>query len=353
MMDELPLPDHYNPETVAGVWRVPYQDRASQAKAWAKKHDIRPASEDDFKIMLMLVDVQNTFCIPGFELFVGGRSGTAAVDDNQRLCQFIYRNMHRITQICPTLDSHQAMQIFHGIFLINDQGEHPPPYTLMSVKDIETGAWRFNPKIAESLGIDAGYGQEYLQHYVKRLKQGGKYDLTIWPYHAMLGSIGHALVPAVEEAVFSHGIARYSRPDFQLKGNHALTENYSVLGAEVLDGPDGRQVAQKNDRLMKKLTRYDAVIIAGQAKSHCVAWTVEDILNENNRLDKELCRKIYLLEDCTSPVVIPGGIDYTDPAREAFQRFADAGMHIVKSTDSMSAWRGMDRVRNGCSTVDC
>ncbi len=30
-----------------------------------------------------------------------------------------------------------------------------------------------------------------------QLKQHGKYDLTIWPYHVMLGSIGHALVAAV------------------------------------------------------------------------------------------------------------------------------------------------------------
>ena len=40
---------------------------------------------------LLLVDVQNTFCIPGYELFVGGQSGNGAVEDNMRLCQFIYR----------------------------------------------------------------------------------------------------------------------------------------------------------------------------------------------------------------------------------------------------------------------
>jgi nicotinamidase-related amidase len=337
-MDELPLPGHYNPDNVGDVWRVPYQDRASQASAWAKRHNIRPASEDDSNIMLLLVDVQNTFCIPGFELFVGGRSGTAAVDDNRRLCRFIYRNMHRITAVCNTLDTHQAMQIFHGIFLVNDQGQHPSPYSLITLEDIESGRWRFNPIIAIGLDIDAGYGQAYLQHYVKTLKKGGKYDLTIWPYHAMLGGIGHALVPAVEEAVFFHALARYSQPDFQIKGNHPLTENYSVLHAEVLDGPDGRNVAPKNDRLMKMLIQYDTIIVAGQAKSHCVAWTVEDLLNEISKIDASLCRRIYLLEDCTSPVVIPGEIDYSDQAGAAFQRFADAGMHLVKSTDPIRSW---------------
>ena len=38
-------------------------------------------------------DVQNTFCLPDFELFVSGRSGTGAVDDNRRLCEFIYRHI--------------------------------------------------------------------------------------------------------------------------------------------------------------------------------------------------------------------------------------------------------------------
>ena len=341
-MDELPLPEHYHSETVGDVWRVPYEERASQAMTWAKKYDIQPASADDFKNLLVLVDVQNTFCIPGFELFVGGRSGTAAVDDNRRLCQFVYRNIHRITAICPTLDTHQAMQIFHGIFLVNDQGEHPAPYTLVTVEDIESGAWRFNPNIADSLQIDAGYGEAYLQHYVKSLKKGGKYDLTVWPYHAMLGGIGHALVPAVEEAVFFHALARYSQPDFQIKGNNPLTENYSVLQAEVQDGPDGRNVAQNNERLITALLQYDVVIFAGQAKSHCVAWTVEDILYEIKKLDKNLCRKIYLLDDCTSPVVIPGAIDYSDQAEEAFQRFSDAGMHIVNSSDPMSSWPGFN-----------
>jgi len=60
------------------------------------------------------------------------------------------------------------------------------------------------------------------------------------------------------------------------------------------------------------------VIIAGQAKSHCVAWTIEDLLNEINGSDAALAQKIYLLEDCTSPVVIPGVIDYTEDADSAF-----------------------------------
>jgi nicotinamidase-related amidase len=232
---ELSIPPHFDPGKVGEVWKVAYQELAQDGKKWAKEHRLKPASRDKVKISLLLVDVQNTFCIPDFELFVGGATGTGAVDDNLRLCQFIYRNVDVITEICPTMDTHQAMQIFHSIFLVNSQGEHPEPYTLITPEDIEQGVWRFNPELSSSLDIDETYGQEYLRHYTRQLKKGGKYDLTIWPYHAMLGGIGHALVSAVEEAIFFHGIARYSQPDFQVKGGNPFTENYSVLRPEVLE----------------------------------------------------------------------------------------------------------------------
>jgi nicotinamidase-related amidase len=338
---ELPIPPHFNPDKVGEVWRVPYEERAEEAERWAKQHNIQPTANDRFKICLVAVDVQNTFCIPGFELFVGGRSGTGAVDDSRRLCEFIYRNLGVITQIAPTMDTHQAMQIFHSVFWVNDEGEHPSPFTLISEEDVVKGRWKFNFALGHSFGIDEDYAQRHLLNYTRTLKEGGKYDLTIWPYHVMLGSIGHALVPAVEEAIFFHGIARCSQPSFQVKGDNPFTEHYSVLGPEVLEGPDGEPIAQNNIKFIERLLQFDAVIIAGQAKSHCVAWTIDDLLENITIRDEKLAEKVYLLEDCTSPVVVLGAMDYTDEANAAFQRFADAGMHAVRSTDPIESWPGI------------
>ena len=89
---------------------------------------------------------------------------------------------------------------------------------------------------------------------------------------------------------------------------------------------------------LQRLLEFDAVIIAGQAKSHCVAWTIQDLLSEILTHDPQLAKKVYLLEDCTSPVVVPNVVDYTDQADAAFKHFADAGMHLVKSTDAMETW---------------
>ena len=331
------MPPHFDPDRVGAVWRVDYERRARDAAAWAAEHDIRPASEDSPRVCLLAVDVQNTFCIPGFELFVGGRSGTGAVDDSRRLCEFVYRNLGTITQVFPSLDTHHAMQVFHAIWLVDEAGNHPEPYTLVSAEDVESGRWRVNEAVADALGLDRGYAARHLAHYTRALAGGGKYDLTIWPYHAMLGGIGHALVPAVEEALFFHSIARYSQPEFQVKGDQPLTEHYSMLGPEVTEGPDGERLGGLNTALIEKLLEFDAVVVAGQAKSHCIAWTIDDLL-EHETVRLQLAERTYLLEDCTSPVVVPGTVDYTDEADAAFERYAEAGMHVVQSTTPIEQW---------------
>jgi nicotinamidase-related amidase len=337
----LPTPPHFEPWRVGEVWRVPYAARAEEARAWAGEHGLRPAAEDALRVCLLAVDVQSTFCIPGFELFVGGRSGVAAVDDNRRLCQFVYRNLGTITQVVASLDTHHAMQVFHPIWLVDERGRHPEPYTLVSHEEVEAGRWRVNPRVAEALGREPGYLARHLLHYTRRLAEGGKYQLTIWPYHAMLGGVGHALVPAVEEAVFFHTVARQSQLDLRVKGDNPLTEHYSILGPEVTEGPDGDVIGEQDTDLVNRLLSFDAVVVAGQAKSHCVAWTIDDLLGVEDERVHLLARRTYLLEDCMSPIVVPGVVDYTAEADAAFRRFVAAGMHVVRSTDPIRSWPGL------------
>ena len=334
-MRELSLPPHFDPDRVGDVWRVPYQELALAAQAWSEEHGLQPALEDGFRICLVAVDVQNTFCIPGFELYVQG-----AEHDNRRLCEFLYRNLGSITGTIPTLDTHRAMQIFHPIWLVDEEGRHPEPYTLVTPEDVEAGRWRVNPAAVESTGIEADYAQDQLLDYTQKLARSGKYNLTIWPYHAMLGGSGHALVSSVEEAIFFHTIARSSQPSVQVKGDNPLTEHYSILGPEITEGPDGLTIAGVNDLLIQQLSGYDAIVVAGQAKSHCVAWTIADLLEGDDERERALAPHTYLLEDCTSPVVVPG-MDYTEQADAAFERFAAAGMHVVRSTDPIESWPGI------------
>ena len=149
----LPLPEFYDPGTVGTVWRVPYEERCQQARDWARQHALQPVSVDSTKTWLMLIDVQNTFCIPGFELYVAGRTGLGAVEDNVRLCEFIYRNLGNITHITATMDTHLTMQVFHAIFFVDNDGNHPAPYTDIHASELRAGKWMFNPALALSLGL--------------------------------------------------------------------------------------------------------------------------------------------------------------------------------------------------------
>lgn len=328
-MTSLPIPDFFDPSRVGEIWKVDYSARAADAKAFALRHDLKPVSTSSERISLLLIDVQNTFCIPGFELFVGGRSGNGAVEDNVRLCQFIYRNLDKLTHIIATMDTHKSQQIFHPIFFIDAQGDHPAPYTDIHVDELQSGKWTFNPALASQFGIAPEYGQQMMIHYAETLKKVGKYALTVWPYHAMLGGIGHALVPAVEEAIFFHSHARLDQPHFAIKGDKPFTENYSVVGPEVLTGPMGEVLGAHDPQFIQHLREVDKLYIAGQAKSHCVAWTVQDLLDDIMATDTELAKKIYLLDDCSSAVVVPGVVDHTDAANDAYAWFEKAGMHIV------------------------
>jgi nicotinamidase-related amidase len=339
--EPLPLPPHWNPDKVGEVWRVDYAQRFADASRWRDTHAIPSVAADRFRVALVVVDMQNTFCSPGFELFVAGRSGTGALDDSRRLCEFVYRNLDRLTLIVPTLDTHQALQIFHPALIVDAAGRHAEPFTVVTAADVEAGRWRIRPEAAQGLGLDPDYAEEHLRYYTRALEDGGKYSLTVWPFHAMLGGIGYALVAALEEALFFHSIARFAPLDFQPKGDNPLTEHYSMLGPEVEYDREGEPLGRRNAPLIERLLQYDAVLIAGEAKSHCVAWTVEDLLSDPNVQERGLDEKVYLLEDCTSSVVVPGLVDHSDEADAAFARFVQSGAHLVRSDTPMADWPGV------------
>ena len=59
---------------------------------------------------------------------------------------------------------------------------------------------QINPDVCSELHLDLEEARQYLLHYTRRLEEGARYKWTIWPYHSLLGSLGHCLVSAVDEA---------------------------------------------------------------------------------------------------------------------------------------------------------
>src|SRR5688500_20412917 len=199
-----PIPEFFDANKVGTVWRIPYEQRAQQARDWARQYGLQPASADSIKTWLMLIDVQNTFCIPEFELYVGGRTGRGAVEDNTRLCEFTYRNLGNITHITATLDTHKAMQVFHAIFFVDADGNHPAPYTDIHSSELRAGKWTFNSALAFQFGIAPEYGQQMITHCAEELEKKSNFALTIYPYYYIISELGHAHVSYVDKAKLFH-----------------------------------------------------------------------------------------------------------------------------------------------------
>lgn len=317
----LPAPMFYEPTQVREIYVERAGLVADVAVEYRKKHEIAPAAQDKFRIAAFGIDAQVGFCTPGASLFVPG-----AVEDTQRVLDWLYRHLDKITQLQFSLDTHRVFQIFHPAWWIDDDGKHPAPFTPVTYADVKSGRWKPVAHPAEAL------------EYVKRLEATGKYVLTVWPYHTLLGGLSHALVPALMEAAIFHSIARSAQAHFETKGTHAMTENYSVLAPEVRE-LGGQSVGTFNAAFFKMLMDFDRIYVFGQAKSHCVLSTLRDMQENIASVDPKLMSKIWILEDATSPVPappidpLPKALDFPRIAEEAFAELKAAGMNIVKTTD--------------------
>ncbi|MEZ4297747.1 MAG: nicotinamidase [Polyangiaceae bacterium] len=342
---ELPLPSFYDPKNADRFAYAPDEQAVFTAAAEHRRaHGIRPSGSDGKEVHLLLIDVQKDFCFPQGSLFVGGRSGRGAMDDSRRIAEMVYRNLGGISQITTTMDTHFAYQIFFPSFWVDREGEPLGAHREISAEEVDSGEVRPNPTVAKWLcGGNYGWLVQQARHYTRELTKAGKYKLYLWPPHCLLGGAGHALSGVVHEARLFHAFARGAQSHVEVKGGHPLTENYSILQPEVLTRHDGRPLAQRNTGFLRTLLGADAVLIAGQAASHCVKSSIDDLLSEVVATDPKLARKIYVLTDCMSAVAVPDGkgglaADFTPLAEAALQRFADAGMNLVMSTDPMESW---------------
>jgi nicotinamidase/pyrazinamidase len=306
------FPKFYDPNRIGSLF---YPD-VSTIAAQAESAGLAPAEEDMVKVLLLIIDMQVDFCHQGGTLFVPG-----APADVRRLIEFIYRNAERISHITCSLDSHYPFQIFHPAWWVDIDGKHPPPFTIISTQDVEGGKWR------------PLFKADWSTRYVKRLQLEAKKQLTIWPYHVPIGAVGNALDPELWSAVFWHSIARRSQPTWWTKGSIPQTEHYSIVKPEI-EVPEEPQGTLSTD-FIQALEEYDYLVIAGEAESHCVLETAEDLVRVFRDRPDQL-NKILLLKDCTSPVVHPE-VDFHAIARARFAEYEKLGLRFIDSTDPLPA----------------
>lgn len=304
------IPSFYDPSRIGTLF---YPDAGSIA-AEAEQAGLPPADHDDPRVQLLLIDMQVDFCHERGALHVPGSR-----DDIRRVIEFIYRNAERITQITCTLDSHVPFQIFHPSWWADAEGNHPAPFTIIQASDVDGGRWR--PLRDEA----------WSREYVHRLQQEAKKQLTIWPYHVPIGGIGNALDPELWSAVFWHAVARRCQPTWWTKGSIPRTEHYSALRPEI--HVTGHPQGGLSTDFVDMIDEYDHVLIAGEAESHCVLETVEDMVEIFKHTPERLAR-VFVLRDCMSPVMHPE-VDFHAIALKQFAAYEKQGARFIKSTDPL------------------
>lgn len=282
---------------------------------------------------LLLVDVQKDFH-PGGSLAI-----PTADRDAERIATLIrVHGATSIDRIVATLDTHQKLHIAHpSVWWSEDGTKHPDPFTIITADDIRNRVWKprsdlqippnsIDPAVFpdisnvqdESGNLDL---TKYCLEYATRLEAAGRFQICIWPEHCLIGSAGHGLVDTVRQAVNEWSEQTGRSVEWVWKGQNILTEMYSALAADVPVTTD----TAFNGSLQASLEQSDRLLVCGQALSHCVNYTLRDIVE---KWPKDRVSGIVLLQDCSSAV--PG----FEPAAAIFLNDMEtAGVQIQTSID--------------------
>ena len=303
------MPSFYDPASVGKIYDPDFQAAYSEGVKAFKS----PAAKDSPRVLLWLIDVQIDFVFPAP---TGRLTVPGAIDDTKRTIEFIYDNVHEITQISASLDTHTPFQIFYPTWWKDANGQHPQPYTVITADDVKNGKWKPVTEPVWSI------------RYLDELEKDGRKQLMIWPFHCMEGTAGRALVPALSEAIMYHSGARSAQPSYLTKGTIAHTEFYSVVEPEVKYSkhPDGGL----NTRFLDMVSNFDLIYVAGQARSHCVLETMNSTVRHFGATSPEAIKKLRFLDDCTSSIT-----GFETATEDRIREFAREGVSLVKSTDAI------------------
>ena len=297
---------------------------------------------------LLLIDVQNDFH-PGGSLAI-----PTAHEDAARIAALIRQNARNIHRIVATLDSHPKLHIAHPCFWWSgdekekeeEEGQqqqqqqqrqpqprrHPDPFTILSADDVRKGIWKprsdlqflqlppsqggvtIDPTVfaASATNICNENGQlldiqQYCIEYCTRLEERGRFQLCIWPEHCLIGSPGHAIVNDIRAALNEWSDQTGRSVEWVMKGQHPLTEMYSAIAADV---PVSTETAFNVALTTSLLTPGTRLLVAGQAMSHCVNYTMRDLVSiwkqnastMDHRTSATATTDLILLIDCASAV---------------------------------------------------
>ncbi|MCK9154788.1 MAG: hypothetical protein M0P12_01600 [Paludibacteraceae bacterium] len=226
------------------------------------------------KTLLFTIDPQNDFVFENGMLPVPN-----AKQDMARIINFLNTRGQEIDDILISLDAHSCIHVGHPNFWEMKDGSEVNPFTLVDAEMLK----KIKPRFCEA--------------YVKAdIKKNG--PVMIWPEHCIKGDFGFCvytpLMTAIDEWQIKHG-----KPvTFVEKGMDIRFEMHSAFSRG------------KNLDVLKFISTYDRVLVCGEALTHCVKQTVDDMVKFFGVLDKT---QIIVFNDCTSPII---GFDISDWIKE-------------------------------------
>lgn len=260
------------------------------------------------KSALIVIDAQNDFHdIPGAALAVPGSS-----KDTGRIADFV-KKINPST-IFSSLDSHYSLDISHVAWWEQGNGQPVTPFTMIFADDIKTG--KYVAKIDPRRSLK----------YVEDLEANGEFNHFIWPDHCLIGTPGHALLPVYFDAIRDWTNKNLKWVNFINKGTNPYTEHFGIFRANVPLNDDPS--TQVNQGIFQTLNSHDVVFLAGQARTHCVANSLRQML----QISPQLASKIVVLEDCMSNVAgLPN--DFYTYVDSIYEEAIKQGVRTAKSTD--------------------
>ena len=265
-------------------------------------------------LRLLVIDPQNDFMdMQGAALPVPGANA-----DMGRLAGFVDALGARIDDIVVTLDSHASVGIERTTFWTTAAGQAVAAFTAITAADVRAGT--YGPR-------DAALREQVLA-YLEALESGSGRTLVVWPVHCVLGTWGHNIHGGLAQSIARWEFNCLRSCDKVLKGLNPMTEQYSAFRAEVPRQDDAR--THTNTLLLDRLgAGQGTLLVAGEALSHCVAASGEDMLAHLG--DKRLRNTVFLV-DCMSPVT-----GFEDAGRQFLARLQSCGVRVLTTTQALEA----------------
>jgi hypothetical protein len=307
----------------------------------------------------------------------GGLPVPGAVKDMNALITFLDYYPDAFSEIHVSLDSHTDNHIGHINFWTPDSKPtdyvSPIPLETFYIKDapiegndaydthkIYVGTWNGEPKSPEQRAYARlPILQKFAYFYIKKMNIPEKPKPCLWAKHCISGTDGWRLYFTLEKKLIELQ-KKGKKVYYHEKGTNDLVEMYSIFSAEVpfeeLLNDTGLSVndlpeeykkyvnatlpkpSETNDKnnetpnyvtgfnqtLFNKLMEHDKIFVCGEAKSHCVKTSLEDMVAH---CKESQCGKIHVLENMTS--VVPG---YEDPTVVAYKQLSSKGIKIINAT---------------------